>query len=149
MSPDDIRVVVTVDDPQSNAEVIPMRRIALMLCLPTLGLAACSTTSPFGSGESAGPVATPAGSTDRTFVASYERVWQAAEQAADDLGLSQGYRDPAEGRMVVEGADDEDLRIDFTSQGRMTRVHARGESATFFLSQLQQNLAGYASAEGH
>ncbi len=51
--------------------------------------------------------------------------------------------------MVVEGADDEDLRIDFTSQGRMTRVHARGESATFFLSQLQQNLAGYASAEGH
>ena len=126
-----------------------MRRIALMLCLPALGLAACSTTGPFASTESTRqPVASGvARSSDRTFAASFEHVWQAAEQAADDLGLSQGYRDPSSGRLVVEDADDADLRIELTSQGRMTRVHARGESAPFFLDQLEQHLAGYASAE--
>ncbi len=127
-----------------------MRRIALMLCLPALGLAACSTTGPFASTESAPPAASGvAHSNDRTFAASYERVWQAAEQAADDLGLSQGYRDPSSGRFVVEDADDADLRIELTSQGHMTRVHARGESAPFFLDQLEQHLAGYASADDH
>ncbi len=129
-----------------------MRHIALILSLVPLPLAACSTTNPFVVSSEAAPSALASAadeSASRSFVASFDTVWQAAEQTADDLGVSDGYRRPEEGKMVVEDASDADLRIEFATQGRMTRVHARGASARFFLRQLEQNLAGYASVDDH
>lgn len=130
-----------------------MRRICLTLSLCALPLAACSNSSNTRAHVTNSSLSrstpAPMNVASSTFDASFMQVWTAAQRTTRDLGTSDGHRDPSSGRIIVEDASDSDLRIQLTSRGGMTQVQARGESAQFFLQQLQNNLAtsSYASVD--
>jgi len=118
-----------------------MRRILLTSALVLLPLGACSTSSSTHAMSTWSPVSAPQSEAmSQSFPASLSQVWAAALNTTNDLGTSNGYRDQASGKIVVEDASDNDLRIQLSRSGGSTQVQIRGESAQFFLQQLQQNL---------